>query len=155
MDNAPLDRIDKKILSELQANNRHHNQVLADLVAVSAPTCLRRVRRLRESGIIQKDVSILNPSVAGPLCFFIVHVALREESKQQMTQLEAELRVNDNVLQCHVVTGDWDYTMIICTHSISEFHAFIDTHIYTNKTIKKFITQTVLREVKHSTALPL
>lgn len=53
---SQLDRIDQKILMELQTNNRHYNQELADRVAVSAPTCLRRVRRLREAGFIQSDM---------------------------------------------------------------------------------------------------
>lgn len=150
-----LDRIDRKILSELQTNNRLYNQELADRVAVSAPTCLRRVRRLRETGFIRKDVSILNTNMVGPLCFFIVHIALHEESNHEMAQLEAKFKAVDAVLQCHLVTGEWDYTLFICTQSISDFHAFIDMHVYANALIKRFLTQTILKEVKNSTALPL
>jgi Lrp/AsnC family transcriptional regulator, leucine-responsive regulatory protein len=152
---TPLDRIDLNILMTLQQNNRIYNQELADRVFVSAPTCLRRVRRLRDSGIIQRDVSILNPAMTGPMCFFILHLSLHEESKQKMASLEKEFSSNENVLQCHLVTGEWDYTLTVCTHSISEFHSFIDTHIYANPLIKRFFTQTVLKEVKNTTTLPL
>lgn len=152
---SSLDRIDLKILMALQQNNRIYNQDLADRVFVSAPTCLRRVRRLRETGIIKRDVSILNAEMAGPMCFFILHLALHEESTQKMAALEKDFNSIDCVLQCHLVTGEWDYTLTVCTHSISEFHAFIDTRIYANPLIKRFFTQTVLKEVKNSTVLPL
>ncbi|MBL4801201.1 MAG: Lrp/AsnC family transcriptional regulator [Emcibacter sp.] len=152
---STLDRIDRNILTVLQADNRIYNQVLADRVAVSAPTCLRRVRRLRKLGFIQKDVSILNSKMLGSLSFFIVHLELHEENTHMMAQLEDGFKMIDSVMQCYLVTGEWDYTLFICTHSISEFHKFIDTHIYTNPSIKKFMTQTILKEVKHSTALPI
>ena len=150
-----LDKIDLNILRILQKNNRIYNQELADRVFVSAPTCLRRVRRLRESGIIQRDVSILNTSMAESICFFVLHLALHEECTKQMAQLEKKLRENECVMQCFLVTGEFDYMITVCTRSISDFHAFIDTHIYANSLIKKFVTQTVLKEVKNSTALPL
>lgn len=155
MKRLTLDRIDCNILMALQTNNRLYNQELAESVFVSAPTCLRRVRRLRETGIIQKNVSILNPNLAGPLCFFIVHLALHEECHQKMAKLEKEFASIKCVLQCHLVTGEWDYTLRVCTQSISDFHSFIDTHIYANPLIKGFFTQTVLKEVKNTTALPL
>lgn len=152
---SSLDRIDRNILMVLQTNNRIYNQELAERVAVSPPTCLRRVRRLREAGFVDRDVSILNVTMAGPLSFFIVHLELHEECNQKMSHLEKELKEHEKVLQCYLVTGEWDYTLVVCTHSISEFHEFIDTHIYANPLIKKFLTQTVLKEVKNTTALPL
>jgi len=155
MKKLSLDQIDCNILIALQTNNRIYNQKLADKVFVSAPTCLRRVRRLRKTGIIQKDVSILNPNITGPMCFFLMHLALHEESNQQMAKLEKKFQSLNSVLQCYLVTGEWDYTLKLCTQSISEFHSFVDTHIYSNPLIKKFSTQTLLKEVKNITALPL
>lgn len=155
MRNFQPDRIDLSILAELQKNNRLHNQELAERVAVSAPTCLRRVRRLRQAGLIEKDVAILNAGKAGSFSFFIVHLELHEESKDKMAQLEREFRALDSVLQAYLVTGDWDYTLIVCTHSIQKFREFIDAHIYSNPSVKKFLTQTVLKQVKQTTALPL
>ncbi|MDX1320632.1 MAG: winged helix-turn-helix transcriptional regulator, partial [Oceanospirillum sp.] len=71
-----MDRIDKKILNLLQKDNRISNQKLAEKVGLSAPACLKRVKKLRESGVIMADVSIVSPQVVGHLINVIVEVEM-------------------------------------------------------------------------------
>ena len=74
-----IDRIDKKILVALQRNNRIPNLELAELVGLSPPACLKRVKRLREEEVIVGDVSIINPELAGNTMTLIVSVEMERD----------------------------------------------------------------------------
>ncbi|MGB5214119.1 MAG: Lrp/AsnC family transcriptional regulator, partial [Anderseniella sp.] len=79
-----MDRIDKKLLNLLQRDASRTNATLADEVGLSASSCLRRIRRLRSSGIVDRIVAILNPSKAGKTLKAIVTVELKEHGEQHM-----------------------------------------------------------------------
>jgi Lrp/AsnC family transcriptional regulator, leucine-responsive regulatory protein len=146
-----LDRIDFKILAILQGNNQISNAELADTVGVSAPTCLRRVRRLRDQGIITADVSIVDPTKLGSDLMIIVEVELNEEDTTSMKDFEKTVIGHKLVKQCYLVTGEADYVLFVSTRDMREYEIFAGEMFFSNKLVKKFKTQIVMSRLKNET----
>ncbi|SMH62253.1 Lrp/AsnC family transcriptional regulator [Azospirillum agricola] len=155
MDNIELDRIDRKILALLQSNNRISNIELAEAVAVSPPTCLRRVRRLRDAGIIAGEVALLDPARIGNHIQLIVNVELKGDDRVLMDAFEKAVRAEDCVQQCYGVTGLTDYVLVLCVGSMGHFEAFARRVLYANPLVRRFVTLTVISRVKYDTRVPL
>lgn len=150
-----LQRIDRKILNLLQTNNQMTNIELAEAVGVSAPSCLRRVRRLRQERVIVHDVSIIDPQCAGRKISIIVEVALERERPDLMTGFKKTMMAAKEVSQCYVVTGDADFIVIIQVPDIEAYDEFVQRTFYTNPNIKKFRSLIVMNRVKFETRLLL
>src|SRR5260370_29403187 len=106
-----LDVIDLRILGILQRNNQLTNLELAQKVRLSSPTCLRRVRRLRQEKIIIADVSILDPDKVDQGMFVFVQVTLERQSEDLQRQFEQKMNQTSEVTQCYVVSGDTDFLL--------------------------------------------
>ncbi len=155
MSDIELDQIDRKIINLLQGNSQITNLELADAVAVSPPTCLRRVRRLREAGVIAKDVSIVDPSKLGSHIQLIVTVELKGDDRVLMDAFEKTIHAQDCVMQCYLVTGSTDYVLVVCVRNMSEFEKFARATLYASPLVKRFITLTVISRVKYETRIPI
>src|SRR5215470_5144433 len=104
-----LDEIDLRILKELQKDGRISNQLLAERVGISPSPCLRRVRRLEEDGFIDRYVALVNPASLGRGLHVFVEVKLDRQTRASVDRFEAEVRKYPEVLEAHLLTGDWDY----------------------------------------------
>jgi Lrp/AsnC family transcriptional regulator, leucine-responsive regulatory protein len=150
-----LDKLDLRILNALQANNRLTNLELAQLVGLSPPTCLRRVRRLREERVITGDVSVVDFNKLGDYLTFIVSVVLREEVRSNMAQMERQFRALPEVTQCYLVTGDTDYLLVVVVRTMRDYEQFTQDVLYANSAVLRFTTLTVMKSVKFSVGIPL
>ncbi|WP_247890898.1 Lrp/AsnC family transcriptional regulator [Azospirillum aestuarii] len=155
MSDVEIDKIDRKIINLLQQNSQITNLELADAVAVSPPTCLRRVRRLREAGIIAKDVSIVDPGKLGTHIELIVSVELKGDDRVLMDAFEKTMHAHDCVMQCYLVTGITDYVLVVCVKNMAEFERFSRATLYASPLVKRFITLTVINRVKYETRVPI
>ncbi|WP_042444669.1 Lrp/AsnC family transcriptional regulator [Azospirillum sp. B510] len=155
MPDIELDRIDRKIIKLLQGNSQITNLELADAVAVSPPTCLRRVRRLREAGVITRDVAIVDPGKLGGHIQLIVSVELKGDDRVLMDAFEKTIHAQDCVMQCYLVTGSTDYVLVLCVRSMTEFEEFARTALYASPLVRRFITHTVISRVKYETRIPI
>src|SRR5690606_27279533 len=95
----PLDDLDRRILRQLQSDNSLTNQELAARVHASAPTCLRRVRRLHKEGVIERQVAIVDPAKLGPTLTAIVEITLDIQAAEFMEQFENHAAREDTILQ--------------------------------------------------------
>lgn len=155
MSDIELDRIDLRIINLLQSNNQITNIELADAVAVSPPTCLRRVRRLREAGIITGDVCLIDPGKIGSYLLVIVEVELKNEDRALMDVFEKTLSAEECVMQCYLVTGETDYVLVVCVKDMREYEKFSRELLYSNSLVNKFRTLTVMSRVKYDTKFPM
>lgn len=155
MATVELDRIDLKIINILQRDNSITNAELADAVAVSAPTCLRRVRRLREEGVITADVCLVDPQKIGSYLMVIVEVELRDDKRPAMDSFENILKRQECVMQCYLVTGEFDYILFVCVKDMSEYEKFVREMICADSQVKRFKTLIVMSRVKFDTMLPI
>ncbi|OZI21303.1 AsnC family transcriptional regulator [Bordetella genomosp. 9] len=118
-----LDDLDRRILDQLQADAALTNQELAEKVHASPPTCLRRVRRLRELGIIEKQVVILDPARLGSSLTALVEVTLDVQAAERMDEFEARMRDEPAVLQCYRVSPGPDFLLIAQVRDMPAYHA--------------------------------
>ncbi|KIC45905.1 ArsR family transcriptional regulator [Ruegeria sp. ANG-S4] len=152
---AQLDLFDRKILAIVQENNRVPNDVLADRVGISASTCLRRLRRLREAGVISKDVSIIEPKMAGRGLSMIVNVTLERERADIIDSFKAAVRKTPEIMQAYYVTGESDFVLIVTAKDMEDYEAFSRRFFYENKNIKGFRTTMIMDAIKTGFVVPL
>lgn len=118
-----LDELDRRILNTLQTDASHTNAELAELVHVSPPTCLRRVKQLTDSGIIERQVAIVNPAKVGARLSAIVEITLDVQAAERMDEFEALVAQDAAVLQCYRVSPGPDFVLIVQVPDMPAYHA--------------------------------
>ena len=118
-----FDELDLRILTQLQANSAISNQELASRVHASAPTCLRRVRRLTEAGIIEKQVAILNPQKVASSLTAIIEITLDVQTAEHLDAFEATMQQAPAVLQCYRVSPGPDFIVVAQVADMPAYHA--------------------------------
>ncbi|HUH87042.1 MAG TPA: Lrp/AsnC family transcriptional regulator [Pusillimonas sp.] len=118
----PLDELDRRILEQLQTDCSITNQELAQRVHASAPTCLRRVRRLHEEGIIEKQVAIINPEQLGNNLTAIVEVTLDTQTAEALTVFEQKMGAEPAILQCYRVSQGPDFVLVVQVLDMPDYH---------------------------------
>ena len=118
-----MDEIDRRILNVLQIDASQTNAELAAAVHVSPPTCLRRVKQLRESGVIQRQVAIVAPEKVGPSLTALVEISLDIQAAERMTEFEALVANEAAVLQCYRVAPGPDFVLVVQVADMPAYHA--------------------------------
>ena len=114
MQNMPtcdIDKIDRAILRVLQKDGRVSNVQLADRVGLSESACLRRVRLLEQSGIIDRYVMLINQAAVGKPGNVFVRVTLEGQQKEKLQQFEKTVSAVPEVMECYLMSGDFDYLL--------------------------------------------
>lgn len=136
---ANFDEIDRRILNALQSDASLNNNELAQLVHVSAPTCLRRVKHLIESGVIERQVAIVSPEKVGARLTAIVEITLDVQAAERMSEFEALVAKEAAVLQCYRVSPGPDFVLMVQVADMPAYHALAH---------RLFATQANVRNVK-------
>ncbi|MGD8384803.1 MAG: Lrp/AsnC ligand binding domain-containing protein [Lysobacterales bacterium] len=152
-DERGLDRIDRDILRRLQANGRMTNAALARAVNLSPTPCLERVRRLEAEGFILDYVALLNPQKLDAGVISFVQVLLNRTTTDVFRRFKEEINRFDEVLECHMVAGGFDYLLKVRTRDMFEYRNFLDEKLARIAYINNTHTYVVMEEVKASHAL--
>jgi Lrp/AsnC family leucine-responsive transcriptional regulator len=148
-----IDRINRKILVALQRNNRIPNLELAELVGLSPPACLKRVKRLREEGVIIGDVSIITPKLAGNTMTLIVSVEMERDRADIYQVFRKSILKAPEVTQSYQISGSYDFMLVVTVKDIQGYEQFVERVLRTDLNIRKFHTSVTLRTVKFSTEI--
>ena len=151
----PLDRTDRKILSILQKNGKIGTQELAQQVGMSASPCWRRVKKLEDAGVISHYAALLEPREVGLNTLAYVHVSLVDHSEANIAAFDAFVARRDEVVECCSITGADDYLLKVVATDPEALEQFIMRQILGHGIVRNSTTHFVLRQKKHSTALPL
>ena len=116
-----LDTIDHSILNKLQKNGRLSNVQLATEVGLSESACLRRVKNLEESGIIDSYVMLINQRAIGKPGNVFVRVSLDGQQREKLTAFEAEVSKVSEVMECYLMSGDFDYLLRVITRDNDDY----------------------------------
>jgi Lrp/AsnC family leucine-responsive transcriptional regulator len=122
MDSVVLDDVDRRILNALQVDASQTNSELAQSVHISPPTCLRRVKHLTESGVIQRQVAIVAPEKVGATLTAVVEISLDIQAAERMSTFEALVAAEDTVLQCYRVAPGPDFVLIVQVADMPAYH---------------------------------
>jgi Lrp/AsnC family transcriptional regulator, leucine-responsive regulatory protein len=152
-----LDEIDLRLLQALQTDASPSNQSLAAMVHVSPPTCLRRVKRLHDLGLIEREVAILNAdrlkAVIGAGLTAIVEVSLTEQTEETLAAFEARVLPDAQVQQCYRVSPGPDCILIVQVQDMPAYLALAQ-RLFTQdakvRNVKAFFS---VKRAKFSTAL--
>jgi Lrp/AsnC family leucine-responsive transcriptional regulator len=120
-----LDAIDRRLLNKLQDDCSMTNQALAEQLHLSAPTCLRRVRRLVEGGVIERQIAIVAPDAAAAGLTAFVEISLDEQAAEIMQEFESRVAVEAAVQQCYRVAPGPDFVLVIHVPDMPAYHALV------------------------------
>ncbi len=149
-----LDKIDRAILNRLQQNGRLTNVQLAEQIGLSESACLRRVRTLEESGIIDRYVMLINQSAIGKPGNVFVRVTLDGQQREKLAAFEAQIAGVAEVMECHLMSGDFDYLLRVITRDNSDY-VRIHNQLTSLEGVMRVQSSFALRTVLHKTELPL
>ncbi len=120
-----LDGVDRRLLAILQEDCWLTNQALAERAHISPPTCLRRVKRLVESGVIERQIAILSPAKVGNTLTAICEITLERQAAEQLSEFEARVATEDAVQQCYRVPSGPDFVLVILVADMAAYHALV------------------------------
>ena len=150
-----LDRIDLRILGALQRDGRISNLKLADTVSLSPTAVLARVQRLTREGFIRGYHAELDPGKLGRGMVVFVEVLLDRTTPNVFDQFKAAVQVHDEIMECHMVAGGFDYLLKTRMADMAAYRAFAGQVLWQLPGVRETRTYAVMEEVKSGTALPL
>ena len=149
-----MDNIDLRILKELRKDGRLSNQELADRVSLSASPCLRRVRKLEESGVIKGFTALIDHRKYGLSINAFISVRLEKHTDGLVSDFEKGIQELDEVIACYLISGSRDYLLQIVAKDLDSYEQFLRQKLRLVPGIGQLESNFVLRQIKTSTQLP-
>jgi DNA-binding Lrp family transcriptional regulator len=150
-----LDRTDRAILRALQRDASLSNVALAAKVNLSAAACLRRVERLKEAGLIKGIVALLDADALDLGMLVMIGVVLDRSTPDSFADFEKAAQKVSGCLECHVVTGEFDYFMLVRTRDNDSFNRLHAEQLLYLPGVRQIRTFVVLKQVLSTTQLPI
>jgi Lrp/AsnC family leucine-responsive transcriptional regulator len=150
-----LDKVDKSLLRSLQADGRLSNVELARKISLSPPAAHARLRRLEKDGYIRQYTAVVDREKAGYdlLCF--IHISLQMHQVTQVEKFREATRKMPEVLECHHITGEYDYLLKVVLRNRKDLVRFVVDKLTPIPGVARIHTSLVFTEVKSTMALPL
>jgi Lrp/AsnC family leucine-responsive transcriptional regulator len=148
-----LDKVDRKLLNLLQKDNQTPTRILAEKVHISQPTCLRRIRDLRETNVISADVSMVDPFALGYGMMAFLEVSLSNQSDEHMLEFEARMDKEPEVMQCYFVSGDYDYFLVVHVLDMDAYYQFVRRVISGSGNVRHFQSRFPMKRAKFTTRI--
>ena len=152
---ANLDRIDRRLLCELQNEGRITNVELAQRVGLTAPPCLRRVRALEDEGVIRGYHADLDASKLGYSITVFALVSLRSQAEDALRQFEEHMRGLPEVRECHMLNGEIDFILKIVSRDLQSFQEFLTSKLTPAPNVASVKTSLTIRTAKQLPGVPL
>lgn len=155
MRRVKLDRIDRKILSDLQQNGRMTNVDLAGRAGISAPPCLRRVRALEEAGFIRGYHADLNAEALGYGVTVFAQVGLSSQAETDLKAFEALMQSWPEVRECHMLAGETDFLLKIVATDWDAYQRFVTTRLTAAPNVSHVKSALAIRTTKNAPGVPI
>ena len=144
-ESTKLDRIDINILAHLQRNGRITNVELAEAVSLSPSPCLIRVKRLEKAGYIIGYNAHVDIAKLGETVTVFTQVTLSDHHMEDFARFETGIRKVDEVIECHLISGGYDYLLKFMTRGIAHYQSLIETILESNLGITKYFSYIVIK----------
>ena len=159
MNEITLDSIDLALLNQLQRDASLTNQALAQQLAISPPTCLRRVKRLREAGLIEREIAVLSVDkmavVAGHGLVAIVEITLDRQDQGALEAFEARVGADDAVQQCYRVSPGPDFCLVVHSAHMPDYLALAQRLFTTDANVRNVKAFFSVKRSKFGARVPL
>ena len=150
-----LSRGDLRLLDALQQDATRSQAELAEIAGMSRTSCWRRIRDFEESGLIERQVALLDPHEAGFQIQVLLAVAMTEHTDQNRHDFERHVALLPEVTECFSVSGERDYLLHVVVRDMDAYNAFLNSQILRHAAVRSASSTFVLRRVKYTTRLPL
>jgi Lrp/AsnC family leucine-responsive transcriptional regulator len=154
MPDIPLDTIDLRILAALQKNGRLSNVQLSEQIGLSESACLRRVRQLEKTGVIDRYVMLINQGEIGKPGTVFVRVTLEGQQQEKLLQFEKEIIKVKDVMECYLMSGDSDYLLRIIIRDNDDYMR-IHNRLTSLPGVQRVQSSFAMKAVIRKTELPL
>ncbi|MBX3501909.1 MAG: Lrp/AsnC family transcriptional regulator [Alphaproteobacteria bacterium] len=152
---AKLDKIDRHILSDLQADGRMTNVDLAKRAGISAPPCLRRVRALEKAGVIRGYHADIAPEALGFTVTVFALVGLNSQAEADLKAFETLMGSWPNVRECHMLAGEADFLVKIVAEDWDHYQRFLTTQLTSAPNVSHVKSLMVFRTAKYQPGVPI
>lgn len=150
-----IDATDIKILALLQEDAKLTNAELSSRVNLSPSPCLARVRALEQKGIVSHYVTLLDPLKLGLGISVFVQIGVERQVERNLESFEAVIASYPEVMECYLMTGDFDYLIRVVVKDMPALERFIVDRLTKIPGISTIKSSLALKQVKYKTALPL
>ncbi len=150
-----MDATDRKLLDLFQKNAKTSVQSLADATGISTASVQRRMRALREAGVIKREVAILDPKSLGLGITAIVSVELERDRLDQIDAFKRKAREDRQVTHFYCIAGEADFILVVMAKDIAGYEAFTHRFFFADKNVRKFRTSIVVSTEKATSELPI
>jgi len=150
-----LSRADRRLLDALQEDATRSQAELAEISGMSRTSCWRRIRDLEESGLIERQVALLDPHAAGFQIQVLLAVAMTEHTDDNRHSFERHVALLPEVTECFSVSGERDYLLHVLVRDMDAYNMFLNSQILRHAAVRSASSTFVLRRVKYTTRLPI
>jgi len=150
-----LDRFDRKLLQIVQRESDLTADLLAEQVGLSASAVLRRLKRLRQDGVITANVAVVEPARVGKPAFFIVALEIERERPELIGRLRQWMTAEDGIQEIFYVTGTADFILVVTAPDIEAYDSLMSRLVAENPNVRRFTTNVALGVAKRSLAIPI
>lgn len=150
-----MDNFDHQILKIMQENCRTSTEQIGAQIGLSATACQRRIKRLRETGIIKKEVAILDSKALANHVTVLVEIIVKYGGSEEIEKFKHAMLSHEEVQQCYYVTGNADFILIITVENMHEYEALTQKLFFSNNNIQRFHTNVVMDNVKTGLTIPI
>ncbi|MEP6740123.1 MAG: Lrp/AsnC family transcriptional regulator [Caldimonas sp.] len=150
-----IDAIDRKILVALQGSGRASNVELASVVHLSAPQCFRRIRSLEERGVIRGYAARVDAESLGLRVTAYVSVSIAGDQFVRVREIEREIAAYPHILECHAVSGDYDYLLKVVARDLKSLSQFLTDQLMQISGVDDVRSMICLEEIKPASPLPV
>jgi Lrp/AsnC family leucine-responsive transcriptional regulator len=150
-----FDAADRALLAALQRDASQTLEALAQLAGLSPSATQRRVQRLRENKVIEREVALLDPRKVGQAMTLLVELELERDRPELLPALQAWLARTEAIQQAWYVTGRGDLLLVVLAPSVEDFDALMERLMEANRNVRKFTTSVALKTLKRGLAVPV
>lgn len=150
-----LSRADRRLLNALQRDATRNQTELADIAGMSRTSCWRRIRDFEKSGLIQRQVALLDPKLAGFNIQVVLAVAMTEHTDENRQDFESHVAMLPEVTECFSVAGERDYVLHVVVRDMETYTELLNSQILKHPAVRSASSTFVLRTVKYTTMLQL
>ena len=150
-----MDRIDRTILHEIQLDGRLSNSALAERVNLSESACLRRVKRLEDTGLLRGYVALVDQSQAGYPDNVFVQITLHSQQQNDLRAFEDAVANMPEVMECYLMSGEFDYLLRVIVRDARDYERIHSQHLTILPGVARVHSSFALRTVAKKTEIPI
>ena len=154
-DELHFDEIDRKLLRALQHDASLSHAALAEQVGASPASCWRRIKALEAAGVLRDSVRLVDAEKVGRGVNVMCQLRMKSHATAQRQEFEAFLRGRPEIMECHSMSGEWDYLMRVVVADVTGYERFLMGTLLNHPNVANAASHFALSQVKYTTAMPI